>query len=186
MRNAWAGLRDRFGFRPSPPATLPLSQSAVSSLPEPEPAPTPSPVTPVDPRTQLEDMARAFQMGLEPEDGSGPGSRSGAPSSPAIKVYFHKKWILGLTDAVEEECEPYSSLQSRTKFERVPYFTHVKVRRPLSAFCGFLTTRKTEVDPSWECVCVCTYASDRAGLCVARCGCVLAATYGKATVQIAN
>lgn len=87
VRNAFAGLRDRLGFRSSPPATSPASPSAVSPPPEPEPVPIPSPVTPVDPRTQLlADMARAFQMGLEPEDGSGPGSRSGAPSSPAIEV----------------------------------------------------------------------------------------------------
>ena len=87
MRNAWAGLRDRLGFRPSSPATSPVSPSAVSPLPDPEPAPSPSPVTPVDPRTQLlADMARAFQMGLDPDDGPGPGSRSGAPSSPAIEV----------------------------------------------------------------------------------------------------
>ena len=86
MRNAWAGLRDRLGFRPSSPATSPVSPSAVSPLPEPEPTPVPSPVTPVDPRTQLlADMARAFQMGLEPDEGTGPGSRS-APSSPAIEV----------------------------------------------------------------------------------------------------
>jgi hypothetical protein len=87
MRNAWAGLRDRLGFRPSSPASSPVSPSAVSPLPDPEPTPSPSPVTPVDPRTQLlADMARAFQMGLEPDEGPGPGSRSGAPSSPAIEV----------------------------------------------------------------------------------------------------
>ena len=87
VRNAFAGLRDRLGFRNSPPAMSPVSPSAVSPSPEPEPAPIPSPATHVDPRTQLlADMARAFQMGLEPEDGSEPGSRSGAPSSPAIEV----------------------------------------------------------------------------------------------------
>jgi hypothetical protein len=87
MRNAWAGLRDRLGFRPSSPAVSPVSPTAVSPLSEPEPAPSPGPVTPVDPRTQLlADMARAFQMGLEPDEGPAPGSRSGAPSSPAMEV----------------------------------------------------------------------------------------------------
>jgi hypothetical protein len=87
MRNAWAGLRDRLGFRSSSPATPPVSPSAVSPPPEPEPAPSPSSVTPVDPRTQLlAEMARAFQMGLEPDDGPGPDSGSGDPSSPAIEV----------------------------------------------------------------------------------------------------
>ncbi len=87
MRNAWAGLRDRLGFRPSSPTTSPVSPSAVSPPLEPEPAPSARPVTPVDPRTQLlADMARAFQMGMGLEDGSGSGSRSGAPSSPAIEV----------------------------------------------------------------------------------------------------
>ncbi|KAI9507239.1 hypothetical protein F5148DRAFT_981682 [Russula earlei] len=87
MRNAWAGLRDRFGFRSSPPTTSPASPSTVSPPPEPEPAPSASPVTPVDPRTQLlADMARAFQMGMGLEDGSGSGSRLGVPPSPAIEV----------------------------------------------------------------------------------------------------
>ncbi|KAH9978379.1 hypothetical protein BJV74DRAFT_138951 [Russula compacta] len=88
MRNAWAGLRDRLGFRPSSPTNSPVSPSVGSSpSPESEPAPSPSPVTPIDPRTQLlADMTRAFQMGMGLEDGSGSGSRSGAQSPPAIEV----------------------------------------------------------------------------------------------------
>ncbi|KAH9953134.1 hypothetical protein BC827DRAFT_1273804 [Russula dissimulans] len=88
VRNAWAGLRDRLGFRPSSPTTTsPVSPIAPSPSPappsEPEPAPSTSPVTPVDPRTQLlADMARALGV----DDGSGSGSRSAAPSSPAIEV----------------------------------------------------------------------------------------------------
>ena len=62
LRNAWAGLRDRLGFRPSSPTTAPVSPATVSPPPlDPEPTPSASPVTPVDPRTQLlADMARAF------------------------------------------------------------------------------------------------------------------------------
>jgi hypothetical protein len=73
MRNAWAGLRDRLGFRFSSPTTSPVSPAALSPPPlDPEPASSASPITQVDPRTQLlADMARAFQMGMGLEDSSG-------------------------------------------------------------------------------------------------------------------
>lgn len=90
VRNAWAGLRDRLGLRPSSPTSAPVSPPAMSPSPEPEPPLSPnSPTTPVDPRTQLlADMARAFQMGMGLDDTPGSGSRSGdaAPASPAIEV----------------------------------------------------------------------------------------------------
>jgi hypothetical protein len=65
---------------------------AVSPLPEPEPTPIPSPTTSVDSRTQLlTDMARAFQMGMEPDDGTD------APSSFIIsrdrcQCYLQVDW----------------------------------------------------------------------------------------------
>ncbi|KAH8986083.1 hypothetical protein EDB86DRAFT_2299572 [Lactarius hatsudake] len=90
VRNAWAGLRDRLGLRPSSPTSAPVSPPAMSPSPEPEPPLIPgSPTTPVDPRTQLlADMARAFQMGMGLDDTPGSGSRSGdaAQASPAIEV----------------------------------------------------------------------------------------------------
>lgn len=89
VRNAWAGLRDRLGLRPSSPTSAPTSPTAVSPSPEPEPALSgSSPMAPVDPRTQLlADMARAFQMGMGLDDTPGSGSRSGgAQASPAIEV----------------------------------------------------------------------------------------------------
>ncbi|KAH9046673.1 hypothetical protein EDB84DRAFT_1465252 [Lactarius hengduanensis] len=73
VRNAWAGLRDRLGLRPSSPTSAP-----------PEPPLNPgSPTTPL-----LADMARAFQMGMGLDDTPGSGSRSGdaAQASPAIEV----------------------------------------------------------------------------------------------------
>ena len=126
VRNALAGLRDRLGFRPSPPATSHVSPSAVSPPPEPEPAPIPSPVTPVDPRTQLlADMARAFQMGLEPEDGSEPGSRSGAPSSPAIEVN------LGDGQRQQQQAQQERSPPPEDSFERFLMDLQVDLRRTL-------------------------------------------------------
>ncbi|KAH9055240.1 hypothetical protein EDB87DRAFT_1341414 [Lactarius vividus] len=90
VRNAWAGLRDRLGLRPSSPTSAPVSPPTMSPSPEPEPPLSPgSPTTPVDPRTQLlADMARAFQMGMGLDDTPGSGSRSGAAAqaSPAIEV----------------------------------------------------------------------------------------------------
>ncbi|KAH9028693.1 hypothetical protein EDB85DRAFT_2255334 [Lactarius pseudohatsudake] len=90
VRNAWAGLRDRLGLRPSSPTSTPVSPPAMSPSPEPEPPlSSGSPTTPVDPRTQLlADMARAFQMGMGLDDTPGSGSRSGdaAQASPAIEV----------------------------------------------------------------------------------------------------
>ncbi|KAH8978098.1 hypothetical protein EDB92DRAFT_1821859 [Lactarius akahatsu] len=90
VRNAWAGLRDRLGLRPSSPTSAPVSPPAMSPSPEPEPPlSSGSPTTPVDPRTQLlADMARAFQMGMGLDDtpGSGPRSGGAAPASPAIEV----------------------------------------------------------------------------------------------------
>jgi hypothetical protein len=126
MRNALAGLRDRLGFRPSAPPTSPVSPSAVSPPPEPEPAPIPSPVTPVDPRTQLlADMARAFQMGLEPEDGSGPGSRSGAPSSPAIEVN------LGDGQRQQQQAQQQERSPPEDSFDRFLMDLQVDLRRTL-------------------------------------------------------
>jgi type II secretory pathway pseudopilin PulG len=134
MRNAWAGLRDRLGFRPSSPATSPVSPSAVSPPPEPEPqpepqpepSPIPSPATPVDPRTQLlADMARAFQMGLDPEDGSGPGSRSGAPSSPAIEVN------LGDGQRQQQQTQQQERSPPEDSFERFLMDLQVDLRRTL-------------------------------------------------------
>ena len=126
MRNALAGLRDRLGFRPSTPASSPVSPSAVSPPPppEPEPTPIPSPATPVDPRTQLlADMARAFQMGLDPEDGSGPGSRSGAPSSPAIEV--------NLGDGQRQQAQQQERSPPEDSFERFLMDLQVDLRRTL-------------------------------------------------------
>ena len=126
MRNALAGLRDRLGFRSSPPSTSPVSPSVVSPPPEPEPAPIPSPVTPVDPRTQLlADMARAFQMGLEPEDGSGPGSRSGAPSSPAIEV------SLGDGQRQQQQSQQQERSPPEDSFDRFLMDLQVDLRRTL-------------------------------------------------------
>jgi hypothetical protein len=126
MRNALAGLRDRLGFRPSTPATSPVSPSAVSPPPEPEPTPIPSPVIPVDPRTQLlADMARAFQMGLEPEDGSAPGSRSGAPSSPALEVN------LGDGQRQQQQTQQQERSPPEDSFERFLMDLQVDLRRTL-------------------------------------------------------
>ncbi|KAI9451124.1 hypothetical protein BJY52DRAFT_130832 [Lactarius psammicola] len=93
VRNAWAGLRDRLGLRPSSPTSAPVPPPVISPSPEPEPAlSASSPTTPVDPRTQLlADMARAFQMGMGLDDTPGSGTRSGGappppPASPAIEV----------------------------------------------------------------------------------------------------
>ena len=136
MRNAWAGLRDRLGFRPSSPATSPVSPSAVSPLPEPEPAPIPSPVTPVDPRTQLlADMARAFQMGLEPDEGQ-PGSRS-APSSPAIEVN------LGDGQRQEQAQQPFPPPED--SFDRFLLDLQVDLRRTLED-----GRPETELEPEQE------------------------------------
>jgi hypothetical protein len=126
MRNALAGLRDRLGFRSSPPATSPVSPSAVSPLPEPEPAPIPSPVIPVDPGTQLlADMTRAFQMGLGPEDGSGPGSRLGAPSSPAIEVN------LGDGQRQQQQVQQQERSPPEDSFDRFLMDLQVDLRRTL-------------------------------------------------------
>ena len=89
VRNAWAGLRDRLGLRPSSPTSIPSSPPAIPPSPEPEQVLNPSrPTSPVDPRTQLlADMARAFQMGMGLDDTPASGSRStGAQASPAIEV----------------------------------------------------------------------------------------------------
>jgi hypothetical protein len=127
MRNAWSGLRDRLGFRPSSPTTTPVSPAAVSPPPpDPEPAPSASPVTPVDPRTQLlADMARAFQMGMGLEDGSGSGSRSGEPSSPAIEVN------LGDGQQRQQQEQRERSPPPEDSFERFLMDLQVDLRRTL-------------------------------------------------------
>ena len=127
VRNAFAGLRDRLGFRHSPPATSPVSPSAASPSPEPEPAPIPSPVTHVDPRAQLlANMARAFQMGPEPEDGSELGSRSGAPSSPAIEVNLGDGQLQQQQAQQQERSPP-----PEDSFERFLMDLQVDLRRTL-------------------------------------------------------
>ena len=83
MREEWTGPRISVHS-----SLRSVSTSAISPPLESEPAPIPSPVTPVDPPSQLlADMAWAFKMDLELEDGSGP--RLGTPSSPVIEVQRH-------------------------------------------------------------------------------------------------
>jgi len=127
MRNAWAGLRDRLGLRPSSPTPSHVSPSTTSPPLEPEPAPSASPMNPVDPRTQLlADMARAFQMGMGLEDGSGSGSRSSAPSSPAIEVN------LGDGQQRQQEAQPQERIPPpEDSFERFLMDLQVDLRRTL-------------------------------------------------------
>ena len=68
-------------------------------------------------------MARAFQMGLDPEDGSGPGSRSGAPSSPAIEV--------NLGDGQRQQAQQERSPPPEDSFERFLMDLQVDLRRTL-------------------------------------------------------
>lgn len=124
MRNAWAGLRDRLGFRPSSPTPSPVPPSSTSPPIELESAPSASPINPVDPRTQLlADMARAFQMGMGLEDGS--GSRSSAPSSPAIEVN------LGDGQQRQQEAQPQERSPPEDSFERFLMDLQVDLRRTL-------------------------------------------------------
>ncbi|KAI0250444.1 hypothetical protein BJV78DRAFT_1283231 [Lactifluus subvellereus] len=136
VRHALAGLRDRFGLRPSTPTTAPVPLPAVSPPPEPEPipSPSPSPTFPVDPRTQLlTDMARAFQMGMGLDDGTGSGSRSsGAPappppappsSPPAIEV--------NLGDGQQRQQQQQRPPPPEDSFERFLLDLQVDLRRTL-------------------------------------------------------
>jgi hypothetical protein len=70
-------------------------------------------------------MARAFQMGLEPEDGSVPGSRSGAPSSPAIEVN------LGDGQRQQQQAQQERSPPPEDSFERFLMDLQVDLRRTL-------------------------------------------------------
>lgn len=70
-------------------------------------------------------MARAFQMGLEPEDGSGPGSRSGAPSSPAIEVN------LGDGQRQQQRAQQQERSPPEDSFDRFLMDLQVDLRRTL-------------------------------------------------------
>jgi hypothetical protein len=70
-------------------------------------------------------MARAFQMGLESEDGSGPGSRSGAPSSPAIEVN------LGDGQRQQQQTQQQERSPPEDSFERFLMDLQVDLRRTL-------------------------------------------------------
>jgi hypothetical protein len=136
VRNAWAGLRDRLGLRPSSPTSSPSSPlPAMSSSPEPEPAalsPS-SPTTPVDPRTQLlADMARAFQMGMGLDDTPGSGARSGGAqsSSPAIEVSLSEGQQRQQQQAQQQQERPPPPEDS---FERFLMDLQVDLRRTLEA-----------------------------------------------------
>jgi len=70
-------------------------------------------------------MARAFQMGLDPEDGSGPGSRSGAPSSPAIEVN------LGDGQRQQQQTQQQERSPPEDSFDRFLMDLQVDLRRTL-------------------------------------------------------
>ncbi|KAN0130201.1 hypothetical protein V8E53_011958, partial [Lactarius tabidus] len=162
VRNAWAGLRDRLGLRPSSPtsASAPAPTSPAPAIPPPSPEPEQAspptttsasrPTSPIDPRTQLlADMARAFQMGMGLDDtppgsgaGTGTGSRSGAgatgaqaqqqASSPANAIEVN------LGDGQQRQQQQAEQQQERPpppedSFERFLMDLQVDLRRTLEA-----------------------------------------------------